>query len=205
MSNILSITDFDGYRALAQNDKIELIETFLSQSEKKYLTDLLGAQLYTEFKAALDAGSPAQKWVDLRDGATIVHDDNTIIFAGVKEMLIGFTYYDISRRLNIFLSSVGALVEETANGSKASNAIFEAEKYNEGIEIYGYDWALYFCEDQSENKLNNYHIYFSQKSLVNSKINGTAYNFIKYSNEAIAETYENWIFTYKFPTNFLGL
>jgi hypothetical protein len=67
---IIDSTYFYGRLTIAQKDTPAVAQTlteFIAKHESKYLEKILGYKTAKDFTSAIDA-SPAQKWVDLRDG-----------------------------------------------------------------------------------------------------------------------------------------
>lgn len=67
---IIDTTYFQGHLMIAQKNQVAIssnLEVMIRQCEDEFLQKILGYQLYKDFTAAL-TGTPAQKWIDLRDG-----------------------------------------------------------------------------------------------------------------------------------------
>lgn len=81
------------YKIPNQEESKDLAE-FIDKTERKILKELLGIALYNEFKTGLEAESPAQKWIDLRDGK--IYQINgvapTYEYVGMVEMLTPIVY-----------------------------------------------------------------------------------------------------------------
>lgn len=75
------------YRIPNQDESTDL-ENFITAKEEELLRDLLGTTLYDAYIAGISAGSPAQKWVDLRDGKNYTYGGVTFHFAGLDACLI---------------------------------------------------------------------------------------------------------------------
>ncbi len=71
MANIINSTYFYGRLTIAQKDTPPVAQTlieFIAKYESKYLNKILGYKTAKDFTTGLEATTPAQKWVDLRDG-----------------------------------------------------------------------------------------------------------------------------------------
>lgn len=134
---ILTTADFEGEFELPVGQYINSkIDLYITQVEEDYLTDLLGHRLYSEFIAAL-AGTPDQKWVDLRDGDTYGTDDE-FKFKGLKQMLKYFTYYEYMRYAEVQNSKIGNVVNDATNAEPAGTLgkMVIKRMYNKGVDIY---------------------------------------------------------------------
>lgn len=72
MANLIDTTYFINEITVAQADFQPVttsLDAFISKYEPIYLSRVLGLQLYNDFIDGLAQPIPAQKWVDLRDGA----------------------------------------------------------------------------------------------------------------------------------------
>lgn len=72
MANIIDTTYFQGVLTVAQKSEPSVIadlQTFIDIHETKYLKSILGYELWKNFTAGIAVGGPAQKWLNLRDGA----------------------------------------------------------------------------------------------------------------------------------------
>ncbi len=69
---LIDKTFFIGNINIPNTDKqatIEKLEWFINRYEPELLQNVLGYELYQEFKTGIAGEDPAQKWKDLRDGA----------------------------------------------------------------------------------------------------------------------------------------
>jgi hypothetical protein len=79
------------YNVPNQNEKVSF-QTYLGVKEEEILLKLFGYKLWDEFKAAIQAGSPAQKWIDLRDGDTYTYGGETYKYYGLNDLLVPVIY-----------------------------------------------------------------------------------------------------------------
>lgn len=125
----------------AQDNALDIIK----KTEKQYLRQLLGDDLYLAFIADLSSYVPqTQKYTDLLDGKNykVVNTDDVIvnkIFRGVKEMLKYFCYYDIvinSRYYNSLMGEYKAEAEnsERLTASEMNDLLMDA--WNKAVDIY---------------------------------------------------------------------
>lgn len=150
-------------------DRIEKIETDI-------LKLILGYTLWKEFTDALDAGSPAQKWVDLRDGAEYEYGGKTYKYEGVKDFEKPAIYSIILPEITYKMTNVGMqqnLARKDMDGADLSKDVdpleFQANIWNEYVSkvirpkngFYGFmianesdyeDWE--FTEPQYKNRFS---------------------------------------------------
>lgn len=147
--SILSSSDFTGVWDLSlisyETADIDLI---VSEVEDQILRQLLGDDLNKQFQTAI-AGSPAQKYVDLRDGVyyKIVDDAQSdattdIVekkFDGLTKMLKYFTWYEVVRTNQSKPSPTGQIYQVGENSERVPNGDLGhvlTRQYNEGVKIY---------------------------------------------------------------------
>jgi hypothetical protein len=96
-------------------DAINDIQYYIDEHEKKILKDLLGYSLYKEFIDAL-AGTPAQKWIDLRDGTTYIDDNaDTQEYEGIFLIIANYTYFNIVADKQSYVTGSGVKFGMTDN------------------------------------------------------------------------------------------
>lgn len=85
---IVALTDFNTrpYLIPFQEEAKDLL-AWMAAKEEDILRGLLGSDLYIDFIAAI-AGTPAQKWVDLRDGTTYTYGGVTYQYKGLVDLLV---------------------------------------------------------------------------------------------------------------------
>ena len=71
-------------------------QSYINKHEPDVLDKTLGVELADEFTAALDGGSPAQKWVDLRDGKVYTDfSDDKQRYKGIKVIIADYVFNKI--------------------------------------------------------------------------------------------------------------
>lgn len=90
---IVEPSDFTArpYRIPNREESQDFID-FLENYEARVLKDILGYSLYHAFKTALAGGSPADKWVKLRDGAEYTQFNTLYKYEGMKALLVPYLY-----------------------------------------------------------------------------------------------------------------
>jgi len=85
----VELTDFleRPYRIPHQEESTDL-QAFVTAKSEELLRGVLGTTLYNSYVAGIAAGSPAQKWVDLRDGKDYTYAGITYRFSGLDNLLV---------------------------------------------------------------------------------------------------------------------
>ena len=136
MGLIVVKDDFTGKYDLVKsiNDKIEsYIETY----EESYLRELLGIDLFNLYKANVVNHLPVNaSYLTITNPLYIEQNGYSIVSKGIKDMLLGFIFFEYVRDNKIKQSMSGSVV----NGVDSSNNDFTQEflfqRYNESIDIY---------------------------------------------------------------------
>jgi hypothetical protein len=165
-------------------DTSEFEANYLDVYEKEILTRFLGYTLYKEFTEALNAGSPAQKWVDLLEGAeyTVTVDgiDYTVLWNGLQNsdkisLITDWVYFRWLQENNEQLTGLGVSSANKENATDYDPNFKLVQAHNRCVSLAG-------NED-------------------NDELAPTLYNFI-YNNEA---NYDKWVFTELETINVLGI
>lgn len=85
----VALSDFEvrPYRIPDQEENKDL-EDFLTEREESVLRSLLGTETYNDFVDEIDGGTPAQKWVDLRDGKVYTWGGVEYEYKGLVDLLV---------------------------------------------------------------------------------------------------------------------
>ena len=128
MGLILVKSDFVGKYELAKSIN-DGIDTVLSQYEEIYLIDLLGYELAQLFISDLTNHIPVTpRFVTIFNQL----NDEYIRSRGIKQMMLGFIYFEYQRVNQNKSTNVGQVVNNTEVSSRASNVNW-FQKYNESI------------------------------------------------------------------------
>lgn len=122
MGLILVTGDFTGKYKISQNSFSEL-DSYITTYEKKYLVDLLGADLYILFAADIDGTTRrpiTQKFIDIFD--PISEDDRSSLRVsdGIKIMLLGFIWFEYLRDQAKKNTVSGSVTNQTESGQSVS-------------------------------------------------------------------------------------
>ena len=136
MGLIIVKEDFVGKFDLVKsiNDKIE---SYITTYEESYLRELLGIDLFNLYKADVVSHLPVTaSYLTITNPLFIEQSGYSIVSNGIKDMLLGFIFFEYVRDNKIKQSMSGSVV----NGVDSSNNDFTQEflfqRYNESIDIY---------------------------------------------------------------------
>jgi len=112
---------------------------------------------------------------------------------------INFSWCEIYRKSLTNNTLTGEVKPTNENGIDVSANYRLSDMWAKMLDRYGMDWRTYFVKyNASESYSDLYWKYYSKK------IKNSVYNFIYYSNLAVADTYANWIFKNKGTFNAFG-
>lgn len=180
-----------------------LNETFtnaIARYEDEILKALLGYTLWKQFKDGLEETSPAQKWLDLRDGAefsytlfghTISTKWNGLVNDDKISLIAYYVYYKHRANTETFYTGLG---EKKAKGEN-SIAVSPVHKlvwaYNSMIDLYG---AL-------PGRVRQISTFLNADNYVHYNDAPSAYNFLL-ANKA---NYTGWVFKPLKKVNAFGI
>lgn len=139
---MLTPSDFTGLYKITSNTYTDAsTQLYIDKYEKKYLTDLLGVDLYDLFIADLVAGVPqTAKYLTIYNafafddgvGSGCQHRSN-----GMLEMLKGFIYFHVMRDMLAQSTINGKIKNEFSNASQARAVETNVyDNYNEAVKTY---------------------------------------------------------------------
>ena len=135
MSNIIQIADFAGTQYSLPEQKYISYQNYLDKYEKRFLVNLLGADLYDLFIADLVSGVPqTQRFIDIYD-AFAIDDNNSVRYSeGMKVAALQYVYFYAVRDLSVKKTNTGVVF----NNNEVSTGPFYSgynivEAYNEAI------------------------------------------------------------------------
>ena len=137
---IITISDFTGKYQLSTGmyDAVKL-QDYIDKYEKRYLIELFGANLYTEFESDLVANVPQSP--NFLKVFNPFYENLTyrqlIISEGIKEMLKGFIYFEYSKDLINQMTPYGN-VRPISENSEPVSTLYSMiyARYNEAIKTY---------------------------------------------------------------------
>lgn len=152
MGIYISKTDFTGKYAVAKNI-FDSLDDYIDKYEETYLIQLLGWELYKLFKADLQYVAPPPAtaiYLALWDKFTEDDGGDIITSNGMKEMLLGFIFFEFMRDLPYKATAGGISVNEVEVSEQADisgNSL--NSKYNEAVGTY--QAIQWYIADNSED------------------------------------------------------
>ena len=141
MGLLITTEDFVAKFKISEDSFTEL-DPYIQRYESKYLKDLLGVELFDLFKADVVAHLPILAiylniFNEIRP--TLINEWQPIS-EGMKDMLLGFVYFEYMRDIP-FTASVSGAVQSVFENSNpvAGNNYGLYERYNNSIRTY---WAI---------------------------------------------------------------
>lgn len=151
MSIIIQIADFKGTEYSLPEQKYISYQNYLDKYEKKFLVNLLGAELYDLFISDLVGGVPqSQRFIDIYNAFDI--DDNNCVRSseGMKVASLQYVYFYAVRDLAVKKTNTGVVF----NDNEVSQGPFYdgyniIEAYNESIKnAYSIQWFI--CDNPTD-------------------------------------------------------
>jgi hypothetical protein len=138
MGLIVSNTDFTGkYELSLTQYNTATIDAYITKYEKKYLLQLLGADLYALFVADLSGGVPVTAiYLDIFNAFDIDINNRIESSNGIKEMLIGFIYYEYVRDRVQNQTPIGSAKPKNENSAVLELTHVVVSRFNDSVVSY---------------------------------------------------------------------
>ena len=140
MSKIVRTTDFVGKYSISQNSfGVADLQAFIDKYEKKYITDLLGVTLGDLFYADIVTPftAPSTQIYATLFNLISLDEPNEVRSNGIKEMLVGFMYWEYIKSQPIFNTPTGNVIAQNEVSAPAHlGATNLYENYNESNTTY---------------------------------------------------------------------
>lgn len=136
---IVSLADFETrpYRIPDQEENRDL-ESYLADKEEEVLRKLFGTALYNDFIAGIGAGSPLQKWIDLRDGTTYTFGGVEYEYKGLVDLLVPCLFaFWVKENSDKYTNSGTVRNSPTMNSTSVSPARRISEAYSKFCDKVG--------------------------------------------------------------------
>ena len=156
--SIINETYFQNIELALPIDNILDILYYIDRHEKNILIQLLGYQLYLEFITAL-SGTPAQKWIDLRDGDSYI-DNNGVQqeYEGINQIIANYVFFMIVSNKQNYTTGSGVKRGLTENSEIGDPKYKQVYAWNDMI-----DRVVFlngFIEKQNELDSSTYQNYY---------------------------------------------
>ena len=138
----LTIDDFNqGKYELGRGSyDVTRLQDYINKYEAKYLTYLLGADLYAEFQADVIAGAgyPTEaRFITIFDAFSVDYQWTILFSQGMVEMLKGFIYYEYTKDQIVAMTNIGNVRPIGENSEVASSLYTQIyTRYNDGVKAY---------------------------------------------------------------------
>lgn len=96
--------DFEGELYIAgldQEPERVVLCNLIAKLEPEVLSEAFGYGLYKAFRDGINAGIPAQRWIDLRDGASWTGLNDTVLYSGSLKRFFVCVVYDRYWRMSV--------------------------------------------------------------------------------------------------------
>lgn len=140
MAKILQTTDFTGKYAISQNNFNEAdLQAFIDKYESKYAYDLLGVELGTLLLAdiAVSTFLPPVTPIYATIFNILSQDEPLVRSNGIKEMLLGFVYFEFIRTQTVQNTLTGNVLNQNEVATVVdwgSTGVYA--NYNEAVTTY---------------------------------------------------------------------
>ena len=114
------------------------IDAYIDRYEDVYLAEMLGITLYNEFIADLDIDNLPQdvKFIKIFEPFMEEKDLRILISKGVKDMLMGFIYFEYLKDQITQSTPVGIVKQQSENSTPIHSHTTIYGRYNEAIKTY---------------------------------------------------------------------
>lgn len=110
---------------------------FIDETEEEILRQIFGDELYEQFILGLADVSPAQKWIDLRDGDVFTYQSKQYNYKGLVYVLQPYVYSEWIKDNFDNLARLGVNMPDLENGEPISPATRIVRAYNEFVDRLG--------------------------------------------------------------------
>lgn len=218
---LINSSYFVGDISLSQNKYNSAnLDLYIVKIEKEILIKLLGYDLYKSFSEAIDSGTPAQKWIDLRDGKEyqVTNEDGVDVYVkwegllNATSLISYFIYFYYVLETQSINTGSGDVVlkgtnSETTSISQLNNKL--VANYNKGVDLYGVYLKLLISQNailRSKSWQNKIDYSKGLKNYYEEILKGTAFNYLYFMNEQNGDDYyANWKFTEINKINTFGI
>ena len=135
MGLLIAKTDFIDTYALAASIS-DSIDAYIDEYEEKYLRELLGASLFTLFKADVTNSVPVTtKYLTIFNEINSDEDGFLLHSDGMKKMLLGFVWFEYVVGTQITHTNTGVVSDINEISVNADNSL-TYRQYNRAVDTY---------------------------------------------------------------------
>lgn len=119
---------------------VDRLQYYIDKYEKRYLVELLGADLYAEFEAdvILGGGVPTEpRFLTIYNPLQVDYSWTILYSDGMHEMLKGFIYYEYIKDQINQMTPIG-MVTPSGENSRDGNSLYQQmyTRYNDAVRMY---------------------------------------------------------------------
>jgi len=135
MANFTVIADYvNKFEVTTNGLNTAKLTDYITRYEESYLVDLFGVEFYDVWKPDIDGGTPTALNLFLFDAFN--YQDGVILKSrGVKDMLLGFIYFEFLKDMKTQQTISGGVKIKGENSIKAGYTNVQ-QRYNESIDTY---------------------------------------------------------------------
>jgi hypothetical protein len=116
------------------------LQDFIDQEEKIALEKILGPLLYDEYAAGIAVETPAEKWTQLKNGATYTIRGTSYKYSGLKDLLKPFVFHSwLKEYATTSITLNGVVTVNSDNSTKVSHTYRLVQAYNKFSALVGND------------------------------------------------------------------
>ena len=157
MARFVNIGDFENKFELStgmySNSKLQ---NYIDRYEDIYLVEMLGVELYNQFIADLNLQNypNSNKFIKLFNAFNEQISFTLMISKGMKDMLVGFIYFEYLKDLVTQTTSVGVTKPQEQNSKVITSHTTIYGRYNESIKTYNaiQEYILFNMTDYADFK-----------------------------------------------------
>lgn len=157
MATIINNTYFINELTLPVDSGQINVQSYIDKHEPDILDGTLGVELADEFTTAL-AGTPAQKWLDLRDGVVYTDSaDNQQRYKGIKLIIADYVFDKIVADKQTYTTDSGVKRGGTENAENASPRYKQTFAQNDMVDrIFVMDDFINVTNSDTPDTYDNY-------------------------------------------------
>jgi len=139
MAKIVQTTDFTGKYAISQSSTTTtILQAFIDKYEKSYVYDLLGVTLGDLFLADITTPFTAPDTTKYETIYNVISQDEPEVRTnGIKEMLLGFIYFEYCKQHTVKHTGTGFVIGDNEVSNQADwNSTPIYSNYNEAVRTF---------------------------------------------------------------------
>ncbi|GIV35398.1 MAG: hypothetical protein KatS3mg031_2933 [Chitinophagales bacterium] len=131
---LVSVNDFVFPYSIPNADRIGALNDLMIVKQDEVLNKIFGVDFTQAFYTGLQAPSPEQRWLDLRDGKTFTLYSKTVVYPGIKSVIVPYVFAKYVREMTANFTGIGTVRPDAENATVISAAHVEVKAYNEAVD-----------------------------------------------------------------------